>query len=110
MPASEARQTCIRRAHLEAILAQDEEPFSRAWMEQTFEQYWDYARHVVGWTNSMLVPPAEHVLQLLGAASQVQPLASAITNAFDDPRQFAPWWFDAEQCHAFITKMSQQAA
>jgi len=34
----------------------------------------------------------------------------AITNAFDDPRQFAPWWFDAEQCHAFTTKMSQQAA
>lgn len=98
------------KVYLEAILAQGDQPFTRTWMEQTFEQYWDYARHVVGWTNSMLLPPPEHLLQLLGAASQVQPLASAITNAFDDPRQFAPWWFDAAQCHAFITKMSQQAA
>lgn len=98
------------KVYLEAILAQGDQAFSRDWMEQTFEQYWDYARHVVSWTNSMLLPPADHLLQLLGAASQVQPLASAITNAFDDPRRFAPWWFDAAQCHAFITKMSQQAA
>lgn len=98
------------KVYLQAILDQGSQPFSRDWMEQTFETYWDYAQHVVGWTNSMLTPPPQHLLQLLGAASQVQPLASAITNAFDDPRQFAPWWFDAEQCHAFITKMSQQAA
>lgn len=98
------------KVYLQAILAQGDQAFSRDWMERTFEQYWDYAQHVVGWTNSMLMPPPAHLLQLLGAASQSQALARAITNAFDDPRQFAPWWFDADQCQAFITKMSQQAA
>lgn len=98
------------KIYLQAILAHGAQRFNRDWMEQTFEHYWDYAQHVVGWTNSMLMPPPQHLLELLGAASQSQPLASAITNAFDDPRQFAPWWFDAAQCHAFITKMSQQAA
>ncbi|BAP45057.1 oxygenase subunit [Pseudomonas sp. StFLB209] len=98
------------KVYLDAILAQGSQPFSGQWMEQTFEQYWSYARHVVEWTNSMLQPPAPHLLQLLGAASAVQPLASAITNGFDDPRRFAPWWFDASQCQHFIQSMSQQAA
>lgn len=98
------------QVYLDAILSQGTEAFSRAWMEQTFEQYWAYAGDVVKWTNSMLQPPAPHLLQLLGAASQSQPLAHAITNAFDDPRRFAPWWFDAGQCQSFIQKMSQQAA
>lgn len=98
------------KVYLQAILAQGDQPFNRLWMEQTFEQYWSYARHVVSWTNSMLTPPPAHLLELLGAASQIPPLAAAITNAFDDPRQFAPWWFDAEQCRTFIQKMSQQAA
>lgn len=98
------------KVYLQAILDQGDKAFAQGWMEQTFEQYWDYAGHVVAWTNSMLLPPPEHLLQLLGAASQSQPLAAAITNAFDDPRQFAPWWFDADQCQAFIQKMSRQAA
>ncbi|GAB7528257.1 hypothetical protein PS3A_06650 [Pseudomonas sp. 3A(2025)] len=98
------------KVYLDAILAQGDQPFSRSWMEQTFEQYWSYAGEVVKWTNSMLQPPAPHLLQLLGAASQSQPVASAITNAFDDPRQFAPWWFDARQCQDFIQNKSQQAA
>lgn len=98
------------KVYLDAILAQGARPFTAQWMEQTFEQYWSYARHVVEWTNTLLQPPATHLLQLLGAASTSQPLASAISNGFDDPRQFAPWWFDAGQCQHFIQKMSQQAA
>ncbi|MCY1538010.1 hypothetical protein D9M68_735310 [compost metagenome] len=79
-------------------------------MRQTFERYWDYAQHVVRWTNTMLLPPPPHLLELLGAASQSRALASLISNNFDDPRNFAPWWFDAEQCQALIQKLSRQAA
>lgn len=90
------------KVYLQAILEHGDQAFGQDWMEQTFEQYWDYARHVVAWTNSMLLPPPQHLLELLGAASQSLPLASAISNGFDDPRQFSPWWFDAQQCQAFI--------
>ena len=98
------------KVYLQSILDHGDRVFGRSWMEQTFEQYWGYARHVVEWTNSMLLPPPAHVLELLGAASQSQPIASAIANAFDDPRQFAPWWFDAGQCQAFIQTHHQHAA
>lgn len=98
------------RVYLDAILAQGDQPFTSGWMHQTFERYWDYAQHVVSWTNSMLLPPAPHLLELLGAASQSRALASVITNGFDDPRRFAPWWFDAASCQDLIHKLSRQAA
>ncbi|MND88666.1 Styrene monooxygenase StyA [compost metagenome] len=98
------------RIYLDSILAHGDQPFTDAWMRETFERYWSYAQHVVRWTNTMLVPPAPHMLDLLAAASQSRPLASAIANGFDDPRSFAPWWFDADQCAGMIRDHSSKAA
>ncbi|MBV7546503.1 FAD-binding oxidoreductase [Pseudomonas sp. PDM26] len=98
------------KVYLDAIVARGAQDFGPDWMHDTFEQYWSYARHVVKWTNTMLTPPPQHLLELLGTASRSQPLASAIANGFDDPRTFAPWWFDAQSCQAFIQKKTRQAA
>ena len=98
------------KVYLDAIVARGAQDFGPDWMHDTFEQYWSYAQHVVKWTNTMLTPPPQHLLELLGAASQSKPLASAIVNGFDDPRNFAPWWFDAQSCQAFIQKKTRQAA
>jgi hypothetical protein len=98
------------KVYLDAILAHGDRAFTGGWMHETFERYWDYAQHVVGWTNSMLLPPPPHLLELLAAASQSRALAALISNAFDDPRHFAPWWFDADQCRELIQKLSPQAA
>ncbi|WP_339542975.1 styrene monooxygenase/indole monooxygenase family protein [Pseudomonas sp. JAI120] len=98
------------KVYLDAIVARGAQDFGPDWMHDTFEQYWSYAQHVVKWTNTMLTPPPQHLLELLGAASQSKPLASAIANGFDDPRNFAPWWFDAQSCQAFIQEKARQAA
>lgn len=98
------------KVYLDAIVARGAQDFGPEWMHDTFEQYWSYAQHVVKWTNTMLTPPPQHLLELLGAASQSKPLASAIANGFDDPRSFAPWWFDAQSCQAFIQEKTRQAA
>lgn len=82
------------KVYFDAILAHGNQTFSEDWMESTFEKYWSYAEKVVSWTNSLLVPPQPHVVELLGAASQNHNLASQIVNNFDDPRNFSPWWFD----------------
>ncbi|UVL86385.1 FAD-binding oxidoreductase [Pseudomonas sp. B21-028] len=98
------------KVYLDAIVERGVEGFDPDWMHQTFERYWAYAQHVVKWTNTMLTPPPAHLLELLGAASQSKPLARAIANGFDDPRNFAPWWFDAQSCQAFIQEKTRQAA
>jgi hypothetical protein len=91
------------RVYLEAIVRRGDQPFSREWMEQTFEQYWDYAQWVVSWTDSLLCSPPPHRLNLFGSAGQCPPLASAIANGFDHPPAFFPWWQDAHACEKFVS-------
>lgn len=99
------------KVYLDAILARGEQPFDAAWMQQTFEQFWDYAQWVVNWTNTLLCPPPPHILNLLGAAGQCAPLASAIANGFDNPRDYFPWWMDPVACAQFIDrKMAEPVA
>lgn len=90
------------KVYLDAIIAHGDKPYTEEWMNETFELYWDYAKTVTNWTNSMLLPPKPHVLNLLVAASQSQPLADLIANNFSDPSQFTPWWFDGEQTEHVI--------
>lgn len=96
------------KIYFDAILSNDDQAFSEAWMQQTFERYWAYAEKVVAWTNSLLLPPQPHVVELLATASQNQAIASVMANNFDDPRDFAPWWFDAEQAQHFIASKTAQ--
>src|SRR5581483_4413146 len=58
--------------YLERILARGDGPFDEAWMAATFEAYWEYASAVTTWTNALLLPPPEHVVQVLGAAQEVE--------------------------------------
>lgn len=90
------------KVYYDAILAHADQAFDEAWMNQTFDRYWDYAQYVVDWTNSMLRPPEPQMIDALVAASQNQQIAAQIANNFDDPRGFSPWWFDTEASQQFL--------
>jgi hypothetical protein len=96
--------------YLRRILERGNKPFDGPWMQETFDAFWDYAQWVVRWTNSLLVPPEPQILQLMGAASQIPPLASKITNGFNNPPDYAPWWFDAQEAAKMIQTMAAAAA
>ena len=93
-------------AYLAAIQARGDGPFDAAWMHETFETYWAYAKSVVGWTNALLVPPPEHVLNLLGAASQDQRVAHRFVNGFDDPRDYDDWLMDPVKADAYLASLA----
>lgn len=96
--------------YLDAITRRGDEPFDEGWMHDTFERYWDYARWVSRWTNLLLQPPEPHVVQLLGAASQLPPLASKIANGFNNPPDYFPWWDDADEANQLIEQIGAAAA
>ena len=68
--------------------------FDRQWMTNTFNEFWQYAQHVVKWTNSFLNPPTQHMLSLFIEAESDPDLASQIANGYDDPTRFNPWWYE----------------
>jgi hypothetical protein len=81
-----------------------------AWMSAEFERFWDYAQHVVRWTNTLLMPPPPHILKLLGTAGQVPSIAQVIANNFNNPPDYFPWWTDPAECDRFIEMHTAQAA
>jgi flavin-dependent dehydrogenase len=88
----------------DSIVARGDAPFDEAWMGATFEQFWDYAKWVVRWTNSLLTPPPAHVLKLFGAANSSPAIAHILANNFDNPPNYFPWWEDPALCDSFIEK------
>lgn len=90
------------RHYLKRILDQGNKPFDAAWMQQTFDEYWNYAQFVTGWTNAFLQPPPPHVINILGAAQSKPKVGKAFVNGFDDPRTFFPWLADPAEAEKFI--------
>ena len=95
--------------YLRQILERGKKPFDAPWMQDTFDIFWNYAQWVTSWTNSLLVPPQPQILQLMGAASQIPPLASKIANGFNNPPDYAPWWFDAAEADKLIKGLAATA-
>jgi len=97
--------------YLKRILEHGDAPFDAGWMQQTFDRYWEgYARWATDWTHSLLAPPKPHLHKLLQSAASMPAVASAIANGFDDPRVFAPWWFDAAEADRFLEARAREAA
>lgn len=96
--------------YLQSILEQGDRPYDEAWMQQTFERYWDYAQYVAGWTNALLMPPPPHVLELLGAAGQFSRIARRFANGFDDPRDFWLWFMDPALAERYVGEVAAAAA
>lgn len=91
--------------YLSAILDHGDKPFDEAFMQSTFDQFWDYAQWVVRWTNMMLLPPPPFVLNIMGSAQVLSGLAKRIANGFDDPRDFFPWFADESAANDYLNSL-----
>ncbi|MFH9421674.1 styrene monooxygenase/indole monooxygenase family protein [Streptomyces sp. NPDC017529] len=92
-------------SYLASIVEHGDRPFDADWMQTAFDRYWQTARHVTRWTNAMLAPPPEHVLNLIGAAGQLQPVADRFANGFNDPSDFDNFFFEPEKTEAYLASL-----
>lgn len=90
------------KLYLERIVAHEDRPFDRAFMQGTFDRFWEQVAPVTKWTNAMLTPPPDHVLGLIGAASGSRTIADRFANGFDDPADFEAWFFEPARAAAFM--------
>ncbi|MFI9272927.1 styrene monooxygenase/indole monooxygenase family protein [Kitasatospora sp. NPDC052896] len=93
--------------YLDAILQHGDKPFDREFMQSAFDRYWEAAQHVTKWTNAMLAPPPEHVLNLIGAAGQLPAVADRFANGFNNAADFEEWFFDPEKAAAYLGSLTQ---
>ncbi|MFJ4028576.1 styrene monooxygenase/indole monooxygenase family protein [Paenarthrobacter sp. NPDC089989] len=79
--------------------------YDAAFMQATFERYWDYAQHVAQWTNALLAPPPPHVLELLGAANQAPEIAHRFANGFNHPPEFQEWFMYPDKAADYLASL-----
>lgn len=91
--------------YLKRILDHGDRPFDAAWMQGTFDAFWDYAQWVVQWTNMLLLPPPPFVLDIMGAACAEPRLAHRMANGFNDPRDFFPWFADPAAAADYLQEL-----
>jgi hypothetical protein len=94
------------KAYMDAILAHGDSAFDGAFMQATFDGYWNYAQYVTGWTNALLQPPPPHVLNIMGSAQAYPDLAKRIANGFDNPVDFFPWFAVPEEADAYLQRLA----
>ncbi|MFF4753416.1 styrene monooxygenase/indole monooxygenase family protein [Streptomyces sp. NPDC002514] len=93
-------------SYLASILEHGEKEFDEVWMRGTFERYWETTRYVTKWTNAMLAPPPEHVLELMEAAGRFEPVARRFANGFDDPADFEDYFYEPEKTKAYLASVA----
>jgi hypothetical protein len=86
----------------DAILANADKEFDEQWMQQTFDEYWDYVRWCADWTNTLLRPPTPSTQNILKAANDYQEMADLFANGFDNSRDYDPWFFDGAEADKLI--------
>ncbi|RYE72396.1 MAG: FAD-binding oxidoreductase [Oxalobacteraceae bacterium] len=89
-------------AYQAAILEHGDRPFDAAFMQASFDRYWDYAQFVVGWTNNMLMPPPDHIAKILSKAQSDPRIAHWFANGFNDPRSYFPTITEPALTDAFL--------
>jgi hypothetical protein len=93
-------------SYLASILERGEQPFDGAWMQQAFDRYWSDAQHTTIWTNAMLAPPPEHVMNLLGAAGTHPEIAHRFVNGFADPADYQHWFLDPDKAVEYLASVT----
>ncbi|MEU7578175.1 styrene monooxygenase/indole monooxygenase family protein [Streptomyces sp. NPDC041068] len=96
-------------SYISSIVEHGDKPFDEAWMQSAFDRYWDTAQWVTKWTNAMLGAPPEHVLNILGAAGQSQPVADRFANGFNDPADFENYFYDPQKAAAYLESVAPGA-
>ncbi|MUM18849.1 FAD-binding oxidoreductase [Mycobacterium sp. CBMA271] len=92
-------------SYLSSILGHGDRSFDHKFMQETFENYWEYAYYVSTWTNFMLTPPPPHAIELLTAAQHAPEIATRFGRGFDNARDFFDWYMDPDQAGAYLAQL-----
>jgi hypothetical protein len=93
-----AASVCLRR-----VACRGDAPFDTAWMRETADEIWQHrTRHSVTFSNALLSPPPDHVVEILAAGNTRQDVADRVARAIDDVADFASFLYDPAKARTFL--------
>jgi flavin-dependent dehydrogenase len=89
--------------------------YDEAWMQATFDDYWNYAKHPTVFTNAMLgQEPPEHVGRILAAAQAGHEagkpvIAARIAYGYTTPSDLG-WMLDPDEANKYLAEVAPEFA
>src|SRR5690606_36878692 len=90
-------------------LEHGDRPFDPAWMQRTFDVFWQHAEQSARFSNLMLNPP-EHVQKALGAAQTNPAVARRLGYGYNEPAGFQHWLYTPEEVDAYLASVRDEPA
>lgn len=97
-------------SYLKSIVAHGDRAFEEDFMLAAFADFWAYAEHPTRWTNAMLQPPPDFVIEVLEAAPKYPALARRFVNGFNDPKDVMSWLMAPDTAKAYLDEVAGRAA
>ena len=96
--------TKMAHAYANSIIAHGNRPFDIDWMNNTFDEFWEYSRYVNRFSDIFLLPPAPHILNVLQNAIGQPEIAADLINGFNNPPDLFPWIDDPAEAEKYLEK------
>lgn len=97
-------------AYLAAIRRHGDAPYDRRFLELMFEDFWqDYGQYPTGWTNALLSPLPQHVIQLLAAGNDRPEIVRRFAAGFDSPAEYFDWLMFPDRAEAYLEELDAAA-
>jgi hypothetical protein len=94
-------------AYLEAIRAHGDAPYDRAFMEKTWDDFWNSEmRFYTEWNNKILGGMPEEIVRVLKAGNEVPEIRERWVNAFNNRADFFDWLGTPEKAEAFLEQIA----
>jgi Styrene monooxygenase A putative substrate binding domain len=94
-------------AYLSAIRAHGDAPYDRAFMQDTWNGFWNSTmRFVCEWNNTLLRGMPEHILRALVAANEVPAIRDRFVNGFANPADYFDWLVSPDDAAGFLEQIA----
>lgn len=102
---AQGANNATKMAHLVAqrIVEHGNQRFDESWMQEVFDEFWQYCQHGHALTDCLLTPPA-HLQEIAIAMAQNPEVAKDYLNGINNPPNLSPWFFDPEESKKYLAK------
>lgn len=92
-----------KMAHLvlQHIVEHGDQRFDESWMQQTFDEFWNYAQHSRTLTDYLLTPP-DHLPEVMMAMAEDPDILKDYLQGFNHPPSLSSWFFEPEATKTYL--------
>lgn len=103
--AGQGANNATKMAHLvkQRIVEHGDQCFDESWIQQVFDEFWNYVQHSRRLTDCLLTPP-DHLPELMMAMAENPDILKDYLQGFNHPPSLSAWFFEPEVARNYLAQ------